>query len=148
MPFTTRSRITTGTKCSSTICLSGVRAFVLRCFSRTTARVRLGIIGEMDESGKAAYLWTHKKFEIGYNGNRIVDVNLTSEGKVQIEPQKKIAFSYEVLWKQSTTPFASRFDKYLDPGFFQHKVVPVAFPPFVLRTVRCRSTGSRSSTRS
>ena len=87
---------------------------------------RLGIIGEMDESGKTAYIWTHKKFEIGYNGNRIVDVNLTSESKSPIQPNTKIVFSYEVTWKPTNIDFADRFNKYLDPGFFQHKVNPMS----------------------
>ncbi len=76
----------------------------------------------MDESGKSLYIWTHKKFEIGYNGNRIVDVNLTSDSKVQLQPNAKLVFSYEVSWKPTNIQFADRFDKYLDPGFFQHKV--------------------------
>jgi len=83
---------------------------------------KTGIVGEMDESGKSAYIWTHKKFEIGYNDQRIVDVNLTSEAKVRLQPNTQIPFSYEIIWKQVNTPFAKRFDKYLDPGFFQHKV--------------------------
>ncbi|UJR10678.1 hypothetical protein I4U23_014872 [Adineta vaga] len=81
-----------------------------------------GVVGEMDESGKSAYIWTHKKFEIGYNGNRIVDVNLTSESRTQIKPDTKLVFSYEVIWRPSIIQFAKRFDKYLDPGFFQHKI--------------------------
>jgi transmembrane 9 superfamily protein 3 len=76
----------------------------------------------MDEAGKAAYIWTHKKFEIGYNNDRIVDVNLTSESKVQLKPNVNLEFSFEVTWKASNAPFVNRFDKYLDPGFFQHKV--------------------------
>jgi transmembrane 9 superfamily protein 3 len=76
----------------------------------------------MDESGKSAYIWTHKKFEVGYNGDRIVDVNLTSESKKQLQPNTKLEFSYEVIWKPSNAQFADRFNKYLDPGFFQHKV--------------------------
>ena len=43
-----------------------------------------------------AFVWTHKKFEIGYNGNQIVDVNLTSESKVKLKPETKITFTYEV----------------------------------------------------
>ncbi|CAG2182598.1 unnamed protein product, partial [Oppiella nova] len=54
-----------------------------------------GIVGEVDENDNSYYLWTHKKLDIGYNGNRIVDVNLTSEVKVKLEPNKKIAFTYE-----------------------------------------------------
>ena len=36
-----------------------------------------GIVGEIDEKGEDFYIWTHKKFEIGWNGDQIVDVNLT-----------------------------------------------------------------------
>ncbi|KPP63710.1 transmembrane 9 superfamily member 3-like, partial [Scleropages formosus] len=53
-----------------------------------------GIVGEADENGEDYYLWTYKKLEIGYNGNRIVDVNLTSEGKVKLVPNTRIAMSY------------------------------------------------------
>mgnify|MGYP002716488917 FL=1 len=68
------------------------------------------------------YLWTHKKLDIGYNGNRIVDVNLTSESKKKIVDGAIIGFTYEVNWKPSTIKFEDRFDKYLDPNFFQHRV--------------------------
>ena len=78
-----------------------------------------GIIGEVEagEGGKNDYyLWTHKKLDIGYNGNmvrvgvndsqsslslslslsQIVDVNLTSEGKVQLKPGMELPFTYQV----------------------------------------------------
>ena len=159
-------------------------------------------------------MWTHKKFDIGYNGQHIVDVNLTSEVKVKLDATSKIKLSYEVAlfafrscyrndlldntnytifydnilqilqllnlwfwylsstlsgifssvwnvmleyiwkhifelcifwgqafyfanmphliwsfdiyfqvkWQPSTIMFADRFDKYLDPNFFQHRV--------------------------
>lgn len=41
-------------------------------------------------------MWTHKKFEIGYNGDQIVDINLTSDQKVKLAPNIKIEFTYEV----------------------------------------------------
>ena len=62
-----------------------------------------GIVGEMEE--KEFYIWTHKKFEIGYNGNQIIDVNLTSEGKTKLKLGEQLAFSYEVTWKQSSLKF-------------------------------------------
>ncbi|OBS72307.1 hypothetical protein A6R68_13114, partial [Neotoma lepida] len=80
-----------------------------------------GIVGEADENGEDYYLWTYKKLEIGFNGNRIVDVNLTSEGKVKLVPNTKIQMSYSVKWKKSDVKFEDRFDKYLDPSFFQHR---------------------------
>lgn len=56
-----------------------------------------GIIGEIDKNDASLYMWTHKKFDIGYNGKYIVDVNLTSEAKVKLEPDKTLQFTYEVL---------------------------------------------------
>ncbi|XP_057314270.1 transmembrane 9 superfamily member 3-like [Hydractinia symbiolongicarpus] len=81
-----------------------------------------GIVGEVGEHGEDLFLWTHKKFEIGYNDNMIVEVNLTSEHKVKLTKGSEIPFTYEVHWKPSTVKFADRYDKYLDPGFFQHRI--------------------------
>lgn len=78
-------------------------------------------MGEVDENDHC-YIYTHMKFEMGYNGPRIVDVNMTTEGKTLLKKGVKIAFSYEVTWKPSTVKFEDRFDKYLDPSFFQHRI--------------------------
>ena len=56
----------------------------------------LGIVGEVDKDAKSFYMWTHKKLDIGYNQDAIVDVNLTSEAKVKLEPGARISFTYEV----------------------------------------------------
>lgn len=53
-------------------------------------------MGEVGKGGESYYIWTHKKFDIGFNDNNIVDVNLTSEAKVKLEPNGKIDFTYEV----------------------------------------------------
>ncbi|XP_042873598.1 transmembrane 9 superfamily member 3-like isoform X2 [Penaeus japonicus] len=81
-----------------------------------------GIVGEIDEANDAYYIWTHKKFDLGYNANQIVDVNLTSESRQKLELGAKIKFTYEVNWKKSGVKFEDRFDKYLDPNFFQHRI--------------------------
>ncbi|XP_039272977.2 transmembrane 9 superfamily member 3-like [Styela clava] len=82
-----------------------------------------GIVGEIGESGKEEYfMWTHKKLEIGYNGDQIVDINLTSDHKVKLAPNIKIEFTYEVAWTPSDVNFADRYEKYLDPSFFQHRI--------------------------
>jgi len=81
-----------------------------------------GIVGEIDEKDQTYYIWTHKKFEMGYNGNQIVDVNLTSENRAKIQQGEKIPFTYEVVWKKSNINYEDRFDKYLDPNFFQHRI--------------------------
>ena len=41
---------------------------------------------------------------------------------MKLEPDLKIPFTYEVVWKPSEIKFIDRFDKYLDPNFFQHRV--------------------------
>ncbi|KAH9516628.1 Transmembrane 9 super member 3 [Dermatophagoides farinae] len=83
----------------------------------------MGSVGYLDETDSTAvYFFTHKKFDIGYNGDQIVDVNMTSEGKVRLEIGQEIEFSYEVNWKSSSVHFEDRFDKYLDPNFFQHRI--------------------------
>ncbi|WAQ95862.1 TM9S3-like protein [Mya arenaria] len=56
-----------------------------------------GIVGEIGEN-KEYYVWTHKKFDIGYNSKQIVDVNLTSDAKVKLEVGAEISFSYEIHW--------------------------------------------------
>ena len=64
-----------------------------------------GIVGEIDDAGEGYYIWTHKKFDIGYNFKQIVDVNLTSEAKVKLAPGIKISFTYEVrvhMWANHT----------------------------------------------
>lgn len=82
-----------------------------------------GKVGEKNPSDNKLYISTHKKFEIGYNGKQIVDINLTTdEKKVALGVGEKIEFSYEVTWKPSPVKFENRFDKYLDPNFFQHRV--------------------------
>jgi len=55
-----------------------------------------GIVGEVDKDAKAYYMWTHKKLDIGYNQDAIVDVNLTSESKVKLELGARVSFTYEV----------------------------------------------------
>lgn len=80
-----------------------------------------GRVGERGED-KKYYIFTHKKFEIGYNGNRIVDVKLTTEKKQPLVPGNKIKFSYEVNFYPNKLEFKDRFNKYLDPNFFQHRV--------------------------
>ncbi|XP_014219614.1 transmembrane 9 superfamily member 3 [Copidosoma floridanum] len=82
-----------------------------------------GVVGKPDDRNPDTYyIWTHKRLDIGYNGKQIIDVNLTSESKVELKPGKTIPFTYEVIWKKTNTLFKDRFDKYLDPYFFQHRI--------------------------
>lgn len=84
----------------------------------------LPVWGRVGERGndKRYYIFTHKKFEIGYNGNRIVEVKLVNDNPQPLEPGAKIKFSYEVSFYATKIDFRDRFNKYLDPTFFQHRV--------------------------
>lgn len=55
-----------------------------------------GIVGEIGESKDEYYIWTHKKLDISYNKDQIVDVSLTSESKAKLVPNSKLSFTYEV----------------------------------------------------
>ncbi|GMT24604.1 hypothetical protein PFISCL1PPCAC_15901 [Pristionchus fissidentatus] len=83
-----------------------------------------GMVGEADHktTPPSFKLYTHKKLDIGYNGKQVVDVNLTSDGKVELKRGAEIEFSYEVNWASSPAVFHDRFEKYLDPSFFQHRI--------------------------
>uniref|UniRef100_A0AAF5PGT9 Transmembrane 9 superfamily member n=2 Tax=Wuchereria bancrofti TaxID=6293 RepID=A0AAF5PGT9_WUCBA len=83
-----------------------------------------GMVGEVDSSITPPNyrLFTHKKLEIGYNGKQIVDINVTSDVRVSLAPGASISFTYEVVWKSSDVEFDKRFEKYLDPTFFQHRI--------------------------
>jgi transmembrane 9 superfamily member 3 len=79
-----------------------------------------GAVGK--ERDKKFYINTHKKFDIGYNGKHIIEVNLTNENEQLLHVGAHISFTYEVNWRPSTVAFKDRFDKYLDHNFFQHRI--------------------------
>ncbi|KAK0412257.1 hypothetical protein QR680_006116 [Steinernema hermaphroditum] len=83
-----------------------------------------GMVGEIDTSVSPSVikLYTHKKFDIGYNNDQIVDVNMSTTELVTLSKGADITFSYEVNYKPSSINFQDRFDKYLDPQFFQHRI--------------------------
>lgn len=94
------------------------------------------MVGEVvSEDGKdeSYFIYTHKKFIITYNGDRIIEVNLTSENPVQL-PNKNgmaITFSYSVNWYPTDIPFDRRFEKYLDYNFFEHQVSNLIFTSLI-----------------
>ena len=79
-----------------------------------------GSVGK--ERDKKFYIYTHKRIDMGYNGKQIIDVNLTQEHEQLLHVGAKLSFTYEVNWRPSTVAFKDRFDKYLDPNFFQHRI--------------------------
>jgi len=84
-----------------------------------------GMVGEVvPETGgeDKLYLYTHKKFMISWNEDRIIEVNLTSENPIILERGITIPFTYAVTWHTTNIPFDQRFEKYLDDNFFEHQI--------------------------
>ncbi len=53
-----------------------------------------GMVGEGSKG--AAFVFTHSKLSIGYNKDRIVEVNLTSENPQPVGAGLALEFTYEV----------------------------------------------------
>ena len=77
---------------------------------------------EPSDSDGEALLYTHKRFVVAYNDNRIIQVNLTSENPVALTVGTKVEFSYSVDWVETDIPFNRRFERYLDYDFFEHQI--------------------------
>ena len=69
------------------------------------------------------YIYTHQRFSLGYNGDKVVVANLTAEDKVEIPLEGgELKFTYSVDWAPSTVQFEGRFRRYLDESFFEHRI--------------------------
>mmetsp|Transcript_21028 Transcript_21028/g.26829 ORF Transcript_21028/g.26829 Transcript_21028/m.26829 type:complete len:609 (-) Transcript_21028:861-2687(-) len=77
---------------------------------------------EREHEVKDSYIYTTKHLSIAYNGDRIIEVNLTSEDPVEAKAGQNIEFSYIVEWKKTNKPFEQRFNRYLDYSFFEHQI--------------------------
>ncbi len=85
------------------------------------------MVGEsIPEPGQddSLFVYTHNKFVLTYNGERVIEVNLTSDAPVKLELNTKLEFTYSVTWYETDIKFENRFDKYLDSNFFEHQVHP------------------------
>jgi len=92
-----------------------------------------GMVGDMlGETGKEIselkpHIYTKKSFTFAYNGEHIIEVNLTSEEPELLseftpgKPQT-LTMTYSVNWITSTKTFKNRFDRYLDFDFFEHQI--------------------------
>lgn len=52
----------------------------------------------------------------------MIEVNLTTENPVLVEPGVTASFTWSASWFPTSTPFDKRFDKYLDETFFEHQI--------------------------
>eukprot|EP00708_Paratrimastix_pyriformis_P002761 GAFH01001516.1.p1 GENE.GAFH01001516.1~~GAFH01001516.1.p1 ORF type:complete len:507 (-),score=197.42 GAFH01001516.1:59-1471(-) len=74
------------------------------------------------------FLLTHLDFKLGFNGNRVVEVNITADpaSQVELKPVKantpvaplSVEFTYSVQWRPSPIEYDHRMEHYLQSGFF------------------------------
>mmetsp|Transcript_31167 Transcript_31167/g.57803 ORF Transcript_31167/g.57803 Transcript_31167/m.57803 type:complete len:689 (+) Transcript_31167:181-2247(+) len=71
-----------------------------------------------------AYVYTKRTLHVSYNADRIIKVDLTSEPSslTEVKTGATLKFELDVQWAKTTTPFHSRFDRYLDHAFFKHQI--------------------------
>jgi transmembrane 9 superfamily member 3 len=85
-----------------------------------------GMVGEVLRDEKTGerehHIFTHRSLSLTFNGNRIIEANLTSENPVSVLPGAALSFTYSVQWKHSDIEFADRFDRYLEYDFFEHQI--------------------------
>jgi len=75
-----------------------------------------------EEGSREAFIYTHKDFSISYNGDQIIQVNLTSERPRPIVSGDSYTFTFAVSWVPTSADFEHRFDRYLDFDFFEHQI--------------------------
>ncbi|KAI8881538.1 hypothetical protein K501DRAFT_222737 [Backusella circina FSU 941] len=80
---------------------------------------------QRDPHFKPLYVYTHKEFTIGYNGNNIIYIELKHANPIELrhnQPSLELSFTYSVEWIKSEILFDDRFDRLLETEFFEHKV--------------------------
>lgn len=82
-----------------------------------------GFVGQIDPNSGDKLLFMHQDYEIIYNKDRIIAVNLNMGNPVAISgPSMTLNFTYSVKWTETQDKFEDRFDRLLDSEFFEHKI--------------------------
>ena len=89
-----------------------------------------GFLGKVDKEGKLDpseykyYLCKHIHFDIFYNKDRVIEINVRTDPNslVDISEDKEVIveFMYTVKWKETNTPFDKRMDKYSQSSSLPH----------------------------
>lgn len=67
-------------------------------------------------------MYTHRLFTIGYNNDRIVEVNMTSSNPQVVTADSPLHITTSVKFVKSPIAFNDRFNRYLEFNFFESKV--------------------------
>jgi len=87
-----------------------------------------GYVGELETAGLHTqpnatryYLFTHLDFSIAYNGNRVIEVNVSADPLQRVDLAlgggRDVEFSYSVRWVASEVPFEDRMSRYAQYSF-------------------------------
>ncbi|KAJ8470526.1 hypothetical protein OPV22_024869 [Ensete ventricosum] len=77
------------------------------------------------DSSKSKYLlFKHIHFEILYNGDRVIEINVQTDPNLSVDitddKEINVEFSYSVSWKKTEVPFEKRMEKYSKSSFLPH----------------------------
>lgn len=89
-----------------------------------------GFIGKVDKVNKIDpsdykyYLYRHIHFEISYNNDRVIEVNIHTDASSLLDVTEdrdvEVEFLYSVKWKETTTPFEKRMEKFSQSSSMPH----------------------------
>jgi hypothetical protein len=82
-----------------------------------------GFIGKMEkiilhgQSEIRYYLFTHIEFDIKYNGDKIIEINVSTNPEQAVDitnddPSLTVKFTYSVRWIPVSTPWEKRLQRY------------------------------------
>lgn len=88
-----------------------------------------GFIGRVDKEGKDPsehkyYLFKHTHFEIFYNKDRVIEINVRTDPDAVMDltedKEVNVDFFYTAKWKETDTPFEKRMDKFSRSSSLPH----------------------------
>ncbi|KAJ8450994.1 hypothetical protein Cgig2_032619 [Carnegiea gigantea] len=89
-----------------------------------------GFLGKVDKEGKLDpseykyYLYKHIHFDILYNKDRVIEINVRTDPSSMVDitedREVDVDFMYSVKWKETDIPFEKRMDKYSQSSSLPH----------------------------
>lgn len=88
-----------------------------------------GFIGKVDKENKdpseyKTYLYKHIHFDILYNKDRVIEINVQTDPHALVDltedKEVDVEFLYTVKWRETNTPFDKRMDKYSHSSSLPH----------------------------
>lgn len=83
----------------------------------------IGQISQEYPSKNRYFIYTHKHFEVLYNKDRVIEVSVQTDTELLADvtdEEVDVEFRYSVKWKETTTPFEKRTEKYIQSAHKPH----------------------------